>query len=316
MDFRTIVDIRKGYFELSPEKPLMLLGSCFSDNIGNRLTSSMWDCAVNPCGVLYNPASIAIIVQRAIDNALINDDEIIAIDNRYISWLFDSHFASVEKVLAKQNMNNALSITSNYLKNIACLIVTFGTAWIYELTDNNQIVSNCHKYPAKNFNRRRMSVDEIVDLWIPLVKQLQSINPEIKIIFTVSPIRHFKDGAHENTLSKSTMMLAIDRIISQTQHADYFPAYELVIDELRDYRFYADDMLHPSQIAIDYIWQRFSEKYFSEQTIDILKQGAKLSRRLRHRHITDDKHEIERFNSETDRLISEYIAAHPYLHRP
>lgn len=316
MDFRTIVEIGKGCFELNPQRPLMLLGSCFSDNIGDRLTSAMWKCAVNPCGVLYNPASIASIVARALDNNFLSDEDIATTDNRYFSWLFDSHFASVDKSAALQKMNDALSMTAEYLNNISCLIVTFGTAWIYELAENRQVVSNCHKFPSNHFLRRKMSVEEIANLWIPLIERLQKNNPELKIIFTVSPIRHFKDGAHENTLSKSTLMLAIDRIISETQHTDYFPAYELVIDELRDYRFYADDMLHPSKVAIDYIWKRFSQKYFSTQTIDLIAKATKLSQRLKHRPLTDNIAQIDKFHSETERLISDFIAAHPFLQKP
>ena len=316
MDFRTIVEIDKGRFELNPQRPLMLLGSCFSDNIGDRLISAMWKCAVNPCGVLYNPASIASILSRAIDNKLLSDDDIVATDSRYFSWLFDSHFASIDKASALQKMNDALSLTAEYLSNISCLIVTFGTAWIYELAETQQVVSNCHKFPSNVFHRRKMSVDEIANLWIPLIARLQMNNPELKIIFTVSPIRHFKDGAHENTLSKSTLMLAIDRIISETQHSDYFPAYELVIDELRDYRFYADDMLHPSKVAIDYIWKRFSQKYFSAQTIDLIAKATKLSQRLKHRPLTDNVAQIDKFHGETERLISDFIAAHPFLQKP
>lgn len=315
MNFRTIINLGKGDFELNPEKPLMLLGSCFSDNIGNKLKSSLWDTAVNPCGVLYNPASIATIISRAINNDLINDADIVSSNNRYLSWLFDSHYASVDKATALKKMNDALALTAKYLNNISCLLITFGTAWIYELAESRQIVGNCHKFPSNYFCRRRMSVNEIADLWISLITRLQTLNPDLKIIFTVSPIRHFKDGAHENSLSKSTLMLAIDRIISETHHTDYFPAYELLIDDLRDYRFYADDMLHPSKIAIDYIWQRFGEKYFSNKTIDIITKATKLHQRLHHRPLTDDISQIEKFNQETEHLTTEFITAHPYMQR-
>ena len=316
MEFRTTIQLHKGDFELSPEKPLMLLGSCFSENIGNKLAYSMWNTAINPCGVLYNPASIAGIITRVLENNYITDADIVITGNQYISWLFDSHFASVDKSSALQKMNHALSTTGDYLKKISCLIVTFGTAWIYELTGNQQIVSNCHKFPSSHFQRRRMSVDEVANLWITLIEQLQHLNPELKIIFTVSPIRHFKDGVHENTLSKSTLMLAIDRIIEKTDNTDYFPAYELLIDDLRDYRFYADDMLHPSKSAVDYIWQHFSEKYFSNRTIEILNKATKLSQRQRHRPMTDDIAQFEKFHQETERLISEFMSTHPYLRKP
>lgn len=316
MDFRTSIPVEKSSFELNPNQPVLLTGSCFSDNIGKKLSNAMWNVAVNPCGVLYNPATIASLLSRSLSGRLMAEHELVESDGLFRSWCFDTHFTSSLSNVALQKMNTALQIAEEYLRCAGCLIVTFGTSWVYELVETGLIVGNCHKFPSQTFSRRRLSVNEIKEMWVRLIGDVREINPSIKIIFTVSPIRHFKDGAHENSVSKSTLMLAIDDIISETENVDYFPAYELLIDDLRDYRFYADDMLHPSPVAIDYIWQHFANTYFSEQTKTIVKQASRLTQRALHRPITDNVEKIKKFSDETNSLIEEFLMRYPFLVAP
>lgn len=316
MIFRTVVPISKADFELVPDKKIILMGSCFTDNVGMRFENVMWNVAANPCGVLYNPASIVALLQRALRKIPVSESELVNHDDKYLSWLFDSHFSSVSTGNALKKMNDALDLTSDYLQTSQALIVTFGTAGIYELVDTFEIVANCHKFPSSKFVRRKMSVEEIVSQWKYLIAELRSINPNIKLIFTVSPIRHFKDGAFENTLSKSTLLMAVESLINSVDNAYYFPAYEIMLDDLRDYRFYESDMLHPSQVAIDYIWQKFCAKFMSQSTKQLMSEALKLYRRIHHRPITDDTLKIEAFKSETMRLLTDFKANHPYLNIP
>lgn len=313
MDFRTVISLPKASFELLPQKPMLLMGSCFTDNVGRKLRNAMWNVAVNPCGVLYNPSSIATLISRSLDAEPLVANDLVEREGLFRSWLFDSHFSAADQETALRKMNEALVDTHRYIKDSGCMIITFGTSWIYELAENRSVVSNCHKFPADTFIRRRLSVKEIAETWISLIKRLHAVNSSLKVIFTVSPIRHFKDGAHENSLSKASLMLAIEEIISATSRTDYFPAYELLIDDLRDYRFYAEDMIHPSQTAIDYIWQCFSERYFSEQTILLLKESVRLSQRLNHRPITDNREKAEAFNRETAQRLTAFLDRFPYF---
>ena len=259
MEFTTKVQLIKPGFELSPQGQMLMMGSCFTDNIGARFRDAMWPVAVNPCGVQFNPASICRVLQRALSDCSMVEDELAERDGLWHSWLFDSHFSSTDKAEAIRNVNDALTQTRNALTQSSVIILTLGTSWVYRLVGTPDVVSNCHKFPSSQFERYRLTVDEVAAMLVQTVASIREINPEVRIIFTVSPIRHFKDGAHQNMLSKSTLLLAIDQVCQAVDRVDYFPAYEIVMDELRDYRFYAADMVHPSEVAIEYLWQRFRE---------------------------------------------------------
>ncbi|MBQ1185864.1 MAG: GSCFA domain-containing protein, partial [Muribaculaceae bacterium] len=263
MEFTTKVQLNKPGFELSPQGQMLMMGSCFTDNIGARFRDAMWPVAVNPCGVQFNPASICRVLQRALSDCPMVETELVERDGLWHSWLFDSHFSSADKTEVLRNVNDALTQTRNALAQSSVIILTLGTSWVYRLVGTPDVVSNCHKFPSSEFERYRLTVDEVAAMLVQTIASIREINPEVRIIFTVSPIRHFKDGAHQNMLSKSTLLLAIDQVCQVVDRVDYFPAYEIVMDELRDYRFYAADMVHPSEVAIEYLWQRFREWCFS-----------------------------------------------------
>lgn len=313
MQFRTLVKIDKAKFELSPRKPIVMMGSCFTDNIGAKFRNAMWNVEANPCGVQYNPASIAQLVARVLSGKDIEISELVEKDGLWQSWLFDSHFSSPLADDALECINSAMRKTRDQILASQCFIITLGTAWIYRIADDNRIVSNCHKFPASMFERSRLSVDEIVDMMNEMIRQVREVNPKIRFVFTVSPIRHFKDGAHQNTVSKSTLLLAVEKLCNMAEGVEYFPAYEIMMDELRDYRFYASDMVHPSQVAVDYIWDRFREWCFSAEAEMITKEAVKLTARLNHRSITGDVAKIEAFNSKTKSLVEDLINRYPYL---
>ena len=257
MEFRTHIDIQRSKTEISHESSILLLGSCFSDNIGEKLSDGGFHVCVNPLGTLYNPASI----KEALSPSQWDE---------FKEWLHTK--ARPDEWHPEE------------WKRGKVIIITFGTAWIYRLRETGMIVANCKKQPDRLFQREKLSVDEIVRMWAPLI---ENEFEDSKFIFTVSPIRHKKDGFHENQLSKATLLLAISELCTRyPERCEYFPAYEIMMDELRDYRFYADDMLHPSEVAVEYIWQCFQNTYFSEPTKQKVAEEEKRRRQERHIPLT------------------------------
>ena len=285
MQFRTLVHINpKQYPTLSYTNKLMSLGSCFSTHIGNKLKSGKFSCIVNPYGVLYNPASIAKALYEIDRGRLYTEEDLFYFNEQWHSWMHHGSFSSSNKDEALEQINKSLVEAHEKLKDLDVLFLTFGTAWLYELSEEEAIVSNCHKMPNTLFERKKMSVASIVKLYRDLLDYLLKSNPNLKVVFSVSPIRHIRDGMAANQLSKATLLLAIDELVnSYPNSVFYFPAYEIVLDELRDYRFYADDMVHPSNIAVEYIWERFREAFFSADVLRILSECEKIENSLNHR---------------------------------
>lgn len=313
MDFRTTIKPLANKGVIAHDGVITMLGSCFSDNIGRRLQDALFDVEVNPFGTLYNPASIALALQDLINCREFCINDLFEYQGRYHSFSHHSSFSGVNADDVISRINDKIDGASERLKRSRVLIITFGTAYVYEYKKTQSVVSNCHKLPASNFSRRSMAVDEIVSLWSKLIVKIREINPEINIIVTVSPIRHLADGAHENQLSKSTLLLAVNKLCHELDNVIYFPAYEIMMDDLRDYRFYASDMIHPSDVAIGYIYEIFSQSFFSEETNNIVRESENLMRRLKHRHMTDDVSVIEKFNLSTQQIIDRILSAYPYL---
>ncbi len=276
MNFRTQIDIPHSKQELTYDERFLLLGSCFSDNIAQKLQAHAFSIVANPFGTLYNPLSIAKMIEILSPLQLPPQGEGYYHDGLWHSFLHHGSFSHTDRTTFEQNIAESIRIGKEALQEATTVIITFGTAWVYER--NGEIVSNCHKLPEKEFTRRRLSIEEIVTTWQPIIESFTAQGK--RIIFTVSPIRHKRDGFHENQLSKSTLLLAIEQL--QTLGAEYFPAYEIVLDELRDYRFYAEDMLHPSQVAVDYIWERFSDTYFSTSTRETMRLRLKEYKHSQH----------------------------------
>ncbi len=245
-------------FKIDYSTGIVSLGSCFADEIGERLQEGDFHVEMNPFGALYNPASIAAAVRRLTDDREIGMDDLVQHEGLWHSWHHHGCFShsTAEETLAA--CNSRIHQAHQAIKEASLLMVTFGTAWVFER--EGEIVANCHKLPPQMFVRRRMTVEEIVALWQPLLQELAAYYPGLKVLFTVSPIRHMSDGAHGNQLSKSTLLLAIDQLLP-TAHCPlptyYFPSYEIVLDELRDYRFFDEKMTHPTPLAVDIVWDRF-----------------------------------------------------------
>ena len=311
--FSTIVNIPKSSLEIKYQNPVLTLGSCFAENIGNKLQNAYFLTFINPFGVLYNPMSVGQGIRYLLMDKEFHKDDLFQSGSLWHSFAHSSAFSATNADETLQKINSRLQAARFFLNETNVLMITLGTAWVFENGASGEIVANCHKLPANQFVRRRLRVDEIVNELSEVIELLRKQRPNLQIIFTVSPIRHWKDGAHENTVSKSTLHLAVNELEKQFDCVQYFPAYEIVMDELRDYRFYASDMLHPSEQATEYIWQRFSEAFFSESTQKLKKELEQLRANLNHRPLHGGTPEYQQFLLSIENKKNELIREFPFL---
>ncbi len=311
MKLYTTVDIAPCEKQIGYGDNILLLGSCFADNIGAKFGEYYFQTTINPYGTLYNPASIAQVLSDISD---IGSQEpglkLVQHNGLWHSMMHHGTFSAVDKEQLIARCEHSSTQLRIALQQATTLIITFGTAWVYEY--QGQVVANCHKLPAQQFVRRRLTVDEIVDRWQPII----ALMPDKHWIFTVSPIRHIKDGLHENQLSKAILLQAIDRLTAQpltAQQVSYFPSYEIMLDELRDYRFYAEDMVHPSPVAVEHIWQRFVDTYFSAHTQNEMRTLHQLWRDRHHRFLHPESPEAQLFAERTKTRLQELQPRYPWI---
>lgn len=317
IEFRTPVSPVKGFKSLiSHHRPIVMLGSCFSDNVGNALRRELFDCDVNPFGTLYNPASIAGGLLDLLYGRRYCMSDLFEHEGVWHSFSHHSAFSGTdpEKVLSR--INSRLDECTASLRTASVLVVTFGTAWIFREKAGNKVVANCHKLHPDSFTREMLSVTAIVGLWKKMLREVTARYPHLKVMFTVSPIRHLADGAHGNQLSKSTLLLAVDKICSEfPDTALYFPAYEILMDDLRDYRFYAQDMVHPSEVAVKYVYDIFKQSFMDSSTIALAKELGKVTARLSHRPLTQDSDALKRVREENDMLVRDVVDKYPFVEK-
>jgi len=263
MDLLTGVQMPATASEISYDTPVMFLGSCFANEIGYRMAAGKLLVMTNPHGTLFNPFSVAGAVDRFIAGHTYTERDIYLHQNRYMSLDHHTAFSSYERDVLIERLNEVSLSASAFTGRASFLFVTFGTSYIYTLRESGAIVANCHKLPSSLFIRRQASWSEIATRWRETLDRLAEANPSLKVWFTVSPVRHLSDGAHANQLSKAHLLLAAEELLSHPSVEGYFPAYEIFMDELRDYRYYAPDMVHPSETGIDYIWEKFSNMFIS-----------------------------------------------------
>ena len=296
MELMTRIDIPESEWKMKTGAKVLLVGSCFADAIGEKMVRGGFEAMVNPFGTLYNPASIAASLLRSISEKEYSADSAELIqsesDGMWHSWMHHSSFSSLDVATLVERINGTTHCVADFLREADVLIVTMGTAIIYRLKETGMLVANCHKQLDSLFVRERLNSYDIVDQWEMLLQLLESVNPKLKVIFTVSPIRHKRDGYHVNQVSKGILLQGVDEIVngkSSNSQCFYFPSYEIMMDELRDYRFYADDMIHPSEKAVEYIWQRFQDTYFDNKTKDAVAKATKEWVRHQHRQIVNSK---------------------------
>lgn len=283
MDLQTIIKLEKPEFKIGYDTRMMMLGSCFVENIGEKLDYFKFDVDINPCGIVYNPVSVANTLQILMEGKRFTTNDLLQNGDRWVSFSHHGSFSDRDPLRCLQKMNERLELSSAHFAQTDVLVITWGTAWVYRYRQSGQLVSNCHKFPSASFDRFRLGIADIVNLYSDLLPRLKEANPRLKVLFTVSPIRHWKDGAHGNQLSKAVLLLAIDELMQHFDFVSYFPSYEIVMDELRDYRFYAEDMLHISPQGVNYIWEKFKGQYFTTETLDFMKRIDKLNKILLHR---------------------------------
>ena len=286
MNFRTIFNIDPSKNKISYDTPVMLIGSCFASEIGAKMTEGKMKVLINPSGVVYNPVSIGNIIDIILENRVFTENDLYQYKGTHLSFSHYTDFSSDVSSTTIEKINSSTRKANGFLKHARFLFITFGTARIYRLIENGRIVSNCHKLPASFFSEEILSVEKIVSSWNEILDRLQTFNNQLRIIFTISPIRHWKDGAYGNQISKSVLFLSIDKLLEHKAVECYFPAYELLMDDLRDYRYYAEDMLHPSQTAIDYIWNAFSGCYFDSDNIALWKEVQSITKAMNHKFLS------------------------------
>lgn len=315
MDFSTKTDFMDWSHRLLHSDRLVVMGSCFAEQIGGRLERMKFRTVVNPYGVLYNPLSIAEGLTRLIECRPFTEDELYEFpDGGWNTWMHHSSYSHPDKHTALLTINNHMEKASHQLVESDVLILTLGTAWVYRLAETGKVVGNCHKVPERSFNRQRLKIQEIISALATIIQRTSEINPKLRVLFTVSPVRHLKDGLHGNQLSKSTLLLAVDELCRMyPKQCYYFPAYEIVTDELRDYRFYAEDMAHPSKQAVEYVWQYFVAHCISDDAQQFMQQWEKIARALEHHPFKPQSEQYRQFIHQNLTKILELKEKYPYL---
>lgn len=309
MDYTSLfmpVQIPASSWKIGYDDQILLMGSCFADSMCAKLHEHYFRVEGNPFGVLYNPASIAMAIEMARKSQTIEDKDLVEHGGLWHSMAHHGVFSDIDMAVVLDKCNGSIVALRQALENATVITITFGTAWVYEYA--GKVVGNCHKIPANQFVRRRMTMEEIVATWQPLVEAM----PDKKWLFTVSPIRHVKDGLHENHINKGILLQAVEQLTKQSG-CSYFPAYEIMLDELRDYRYYAEDMVHPSSMAVEYIWQRLVETYMTADTQAEMKTLHQLWRDEHHRFIHPDSMEAKRFLERLGQKKHELQEDYPWI---
>ena len=289
---------------------LIFLGSCFADEVGGICRGLGLDALVNPFGVLYNPASIAQSLERLYSGTPFSHKEVIRVgEGQYCTFSHNTAFWNVSESALLEQVNQSLVKAHAYFEKSKWVILSLGTSWAFRDKETQKVVSNCHKLPAARFERVFLSVEQSVRCLSEIVQQ----HPEKRFIFTVSPLRHVKDGLHENQLSKAALLLAVDEVCKAFNNAHYFPAYEILLDELRDYRFYKEDMVHPTEQAVRYIWERFVDFAIDPKEKPAMKAAAELRQMLQHRPLFPESEAYKRFEQLKEKKINELKRDFPQI---
>ena len=312
-DFRTVIKPEPFAKKLSYHTPALFLGSCFSNEIGGKAESLKFPVIINPSGVLYNPVSVLKTLERILEERPFVKEELNVENGLWFSFMHDTSFSDTDPDVCLEQINRHYLEATEQLKKARFLFLTFGTAWVYELKENGGVVANCHKLPAARFRRRMLEVEEIVDRYGRLTGRLLADNPDLQIVFTVSPIRHWKDGAEGNQYSKSVLHVAIRKLMEKDSRLLYFPSYEIMMDDLRDYRFYATDMLHLSEVAVDYIWERFREALIDPEALPVMEEVHKILQAMAHRPYRPASENHRKFRQAQLQKIHDLEKRYPYL---
>ncbi len=316
MKFKLDFEIPASKQQISIKKPILLAGSCFAEHIGNRLQTSKFNVVLNPNGILFNPISICKSIVDIVEESIPSGLDLFEYNGVWYSWQHHGKFNAPTKEVLFERIVKERKEALEQFKNADWLVITFGSAWVYELKDSHHIVANCHKVPQKQFNKRLLTIEEISNACKSILEHEKLKNK--KILFTVSPVRYIRDGLVENNRSKAHLLSAVHQICSTYSNAYYFPAYEIVLDELRDYRFFEKDMVHPNELAIDYVFEKFVETYVDAETQLFIKNWTEIQLAMHHRpiHPESNQHKefIRSYQSKLDQMIIKYPELNLKLH--
>ncbi|MFC3881858.1 GSCFA domain-containing protein [Algoriphagus namhaensis] len=310
MNWFTTFQIPKAQPPIAFDAKILSLGSCFAQVIGEQLSRRKFKTLINPFGTLFNPISIAKVLEDSLmdaplDTSLINERE-----GLFFHYNYHSDLNAKTKAELVEKIKKVQAGVRDFLQSADVLILTFGTGWIYSLADSNEVLANCHKQPQSLFEKRLLTLEEMYQATKSLLMTIQERNPNLRVILTVSPVRHTKDGVPENQLSKSLLRVLCDSLSKSSPQAEYFPAYEIMMDELRDYRFYKSDQIHPSQEAEEYIWNRWTQTYFSEATLKKVVEIERIQAQLQHRPLNPESQNhrqfLQKLLEKLERLAGEF----------
>ena len=319
MDFHLEFTPKPFLKKIAHYQKLMLAGSCFTENIGEKLMAHKFSVLQNPNGILFNPVSVAQAVNNYIHKKIINEDALFHLNESYHSWQHHSRFSAITAQEAVNKINESTIAAHHYLQHADFLIITFGSAWVYELTASasnaveGSVAANNHKAPADWFNRRLLKTVELQNILSKMIEDLKVFNPSLQIIFTISPVRHLREGFVENNRSKAALINAVHLAKEIFENVFYFPAYELVIDDLRDYRFYAEDMVHPNYAATNYVWEKFIATCIDEETQQLMKIINEINAAKNHKAFNNESLAHKAFKNKYLQLCLTMQQKHPGL---
>ena len=298
------------------QSQLLLLGSCFVENIGGKLAYYKFKSLQNPFGILFHPIAIENLLSKSIQEINYTEDDIFYHNERWHCFDAHSDLSDVSKEELLRKLNGGLKEIRKKITASSHIVITLGTAWVYQELKSNTIVANCHKVPQKEFSKDLLSVDKVSDSLMNTIRMIRTINPSVHFIFTVSPVRHLKDGFVENQLSKAHLLAAVNKVIQNSNfllHTSYFPSYEIMMDELRDYRFYARDMVHPNQLGIDYIWERFKDTWITRESHETMSKVEAVQKGLEHKSFNPESEAHQGFLKSLQTKITYLQQRYPFM---
>lgn len=334
MQFRTEIPIKKYKSLIDYRSKILLLGSCFAENIGEKFQYFKFQAEVNPFGIIFNPVSLEKLIRRVVEQHYFTEDDIFFHNDLWHCFEVHSELSNSNKEVFLKQLNQLVELTHQQIKELTHLQITLGTAWVYRNIASKEIVANCHKVPQKEFTKELLSVSQIEESLQSIITLVHSINPNCQFIFTVSPVRHIKDGFVENNVSKAHLLSAVYKMLSSRAESrdnykgdkkqvldfaktdivvNYFPSYEIMIDELRDYRFYKQDMLHPNEVAIDYIWEKFSKNYIKESQFEVMNEVNSIQKALQHKPFNPNTEAHQQFLEKLKERITTIQKHFPFI---
>lgn len=312
MKFRTEINIPKQKNQISYNSEVVLFGSCFTENIEKHFNFYQFNNNSNPHGILYNPTAIENSINDCIANKKYITEDLFLFNDLWLSFNHHTKFSSENKEGTLSDINKQIQQTNSALTKATHVLITLGSSWAYRFEESDKLVANCHKIPQKKFHKELLNINQVVKSLENSISKIKSINPNTLFLFTVSPVRHLKDGFVENSLSKAQLISAIHQIIDYNQ-IFYFPSYEIMMDDLRDYRFYKSDMLHPNDIAMEYIWEKFKDSWIDPNAFHLMQEIKNIQRALQHKPFNRSSTKHQKFIKKTDSKIKTIQIKYPHI---